>query len=100
MPNMRRENDDEEDDEPMEALDTETLAILNKAKQTASLKSPDMGVQSPANAGVTPSHLNEEHPQEEHLKLNVFWKGPPRDNFPPKWRFQFQLVRSYPPLKV
>ena len=41
------QRDDDDDDEPIETLDTETLAILNKAKQEVSLKSPEMEAQSP-----------------------------------------------------
>ncbi|CCA73894.1 hypothetical protein PIIN_07847 [Serendipita indica DSM 11827] len=93
--NSHRDEDKDEDEEPIEALDEETLAIIDKAKQLASIKSPELEAQSPVYAGGSSFHPDEEELETDSLKLYVFWKGPPREDFPQKWRFQFNLTAPF-----
>ncbi|KAG8807105.1 hypothetical protein FRC17_004653, partial [Serendipita sp. 399] len=78
------------DDDDMEEDDPETRAIIERAR---------LSIQDPAYHASSPpvsSPQSKLEPQVvDSLKLAVVWKGQPREDIPPKWRFRFTLTAPF-----
>ncbi|KAG8811800.1 hypothetical protein FRC17_002319, partial [Serendipita sp. 399] len=78
------------DDDDMEEDDPETRAIIERAR--LSIQDPDYNATSPP---VSSPQSQLEPQVVDSLKLAVVWKGQPREDIPPKWRFRFTLTAPF-----